>query len=68
MTEEVERLKSDLKHISSARARAGSREDEVRSRLTAVEGELREIRGELQFAQHNLIETREGLKYVECEL
>ena len=30
MTEEVERLKFDLNHISSARARAESREDEVR--------------------------------------
>ena len=50
MTEEVERLKSDLKHTTSARARAESREDEVRNSLTAVEGELRKIRGELQVA------------------
>ena len=47
MTEEVERLKSDLKHTTSARARAESREDEVQSILTAVEGELWEVRGEL---------------------
>ena len=45
MTEEIERLKSDLKHTSSARARAESREDEVRSSLTTAEGELREVRG-----------------------
>ena len=64
----MERLKSDLKHTSSARARAESREDEVRSSLTAVEGELREVRGELQVVQDNLIETREGLKSTECEL
>ena len=38
MTEEVERLKSDLKHTSSARARVESREDEVRISLTATEG------------------------------
>ena len=44
MTEEVERLKSDLKHTTSARAQAESREDEVRSSLTAVEGELRKVR------------------------
>ena len=44
VTEEVERLKSDLKHTTSARARAESREDEVRSSLTAIEGELREVR------------------------
>ena len=43
MTEEVERLKSDLKHTTSARAQAESREDEVRSSLTATEGELREV-------------------------
>ena len=50
MTEEVERLKSDLKHTMSARARAESRDDEVRNSLTAVEGELREVRGELRVA------------------
>ena len=44
MTEEVERLKSDLKHTISARARAESREDEVRNSLAAAESELREIR------------------------
>ena len=47
LTKEIERLKSDLKHTSSARARAENREDEVRSSLTTAEGELREARGEL---------------------
>ena len=47
MTEEVEQLKSDLKHTVSARARAESREDEVRSSLTTIEGELRKVRDEL---------------------
>ena len=37
MTEEIEQLKSDLKHTSSARARAESRENEVRSSLTKAE-------------------------------
>ena len=50
MTEEAERLKSDLKHTMSARARAESREDEVRKSLTAVKGELKEVWGELQVA------------------
>ena len=50
VTEEVERLKSDLKHTTSARARAESREDEVRSSLTAVEGELREAQSMLRVA------------------
>ena len=68
MIEEVERLKSDLKHTTSARARAESREDEVRSSLTATEGELREVRDTLQVAQNDLIETREGLKSAQCEL
>ena len=51
MNEEVERFKSDLKHTSSARARAEGREDEVWSSLTAAEGELREVQGELQVAK-----------------
>ena len=65
MTEEIERLKSDLKHTSSIRARAESREDEVRSSLTTAEGE---VRGELQVAQNDLVETREGLKSAQSEL
>ena len=68
MTEEVERLKSDLRHTSSARTRAESREDEVRSSLTAAVGELREVRGNLQVAQSNLVEAQEGLASVQCEL
>ena len=40
MTEEVERLKSDLKHTISSRARVESREDEVRSNFSLVEGKL----------------------------
>ena len=55
MIEEIERLKSDLKHTSSTRALAESREDEIRSSLTTAEGELREVRGELQVAQNDLV-------------
>ena len=68
MVEEIERLKSDLKHTSSARARAERREDEVRSSLTTAEDELREVRGELQVAQNDLVETREGLQSAQSEL
>ena len=68
MTEEVERLKSDLKHTTSARVRAESREDEVRSSLTAVEGQLQEVRGKLQVPQNDLIETRDGLYSAQYEL
>ena len=62
MTEELERLKSDLKHTISARARAESREDEVRNSLTAAESELRGIRGELRAAQDDLAEARDRLQ------
>ena len=50
MTEEAQKLKSDLKHTMSARARAEGREDEVRNILSAVEGELREVQDELRVA------------------
>ena len=68
MSEEVEILKSDLKHTSSARARAESREGEVWSSLTTAKGELREVRGELQALQSDLVEIREGLESSQCEL
>ena len=50
MTEETVKLKYDLKHTSSARARAEGREDEARNSLRAAEDELREVRDELQAA------------------
>ena len=68
MTEEVEKLKSDLKHTTSARTRAESRENEVRNSLTAVESELREVRGELRVAHDGLAETRDGLQSAQYEL
>ena len=68
MTEEVEKLKYDLKHTMSARSRAEGREDEVRNSLTAVEGEFLEVRGELRVAQNDLAETRDGLQSAQYEL
>ena len=47
MAEEAMKLKSDLKHTTSARARSESREDEARNSLRAAEGELWEVRDEL---------------------
>ena len=44
MTEEIVKLKFDLKHTSSARARAEGKEDEARNSLRATEDELREVR------------------------
>ena len=61
MTEEAERLKSDLKHTMSARARSEGREDEIRNSLKATEGELREVWDELRVAQNDLTEARDGL-------
>ena len=68
MTEEAERLKSDLKHTMSARAQAEDREDEVRNSLSTVEGELREVWDELRVAQNDLAETRDGLQSAQYEL
>ena len=47
MTEEAAKLKSDLKHTTSARAWAEGREDEARNSLRATEGELREVQDDL---------------------
>ena len=68
MTEEAERLKSNLKHTISACARAEGREDEVRSNLLAVKGELREARNVLRVAQNDLAEVRDELQTVRDEL
>ena len=43
-------LKSDLRHTSMARARAGGREEKAREGLRVTEGELREVRDGLQTA------------------
>ena len=47
MTEEAVKLKSDLKHTMSARARAEGKEDEARNSLRATEGEFWEVRDDL---------------------
>ena len=44
MTEEAVKLKSDLRHTLSTRARAEGGEDEARNSLRAAEVELREVR------------------------
>ena len=61
MTEEAVKLKSDLRHTLSARARAEGREEEARNSLRAAEVELREVRDGLQAAQDDLLEARNGL-------
>ena len=62
------KLKSDLKHTTSARARAEGRENETRNSLRAAEGELREVRDELRAAQNDLLEARDGLQSAQYEL
>ena len=52
MTEEVVKLKPDLRHTSTARARAEGKEEKAREGLRVSEGELREVRDGLQTA-HN---------------
>ena len=68
MSKEIERLKLDLKHTSSARARAESREVEVRGVLTKTEGELRGARSEFRTLLNELVEYQEGLRSSQDEL
>ena len=60
MTEEVVKLKFDLKHTTSARARTEGREDEARNSLREAEGELREVRDELRTVQNDFLDSRDG--------
>ena len=62
MTEEAVKLKSDLRHTSTARARAEGREEKARDGLRVAEGELREVRDGLQAAQDDLLVARDGLQ------
>ena len=62
MTEEMGKLRSDLKHTSTARARAENRETEVRSTLTIVERELWEARDELRLCRANWSNFKMGFR------
>ena len=68
ITEEVMKLKSDLRHTTMARARAEDREEKARDGLRVVEGELREVRDGLQAAQDDLLEARDELQAAQTEL
>ena len=68
MTEEIVKLKYDLKHTTSARARAEGRDDEARNSLRAIEGELQEARDDLRVVQNYLMEARDGLQSTQYEL
>ena len=67
MTEEAVKLKSDLRHTMTTRARAEGREEKARESLRMAEGELREVRDGLQAAQDDLLEARDGLQAAQSE-
>ena len=62
------KLRSDLKHTTSARARAEGREDETRSSLRATEVELRKVQDELRVVQNDLMEARDELQSAQSKL
>ena len=61
LAEDVVKYESDLKHTTTAKARAEDREKKARGELRVVEDKLRAIRDELQVA-------RDGLHVVKDEL
>ena len=56
------KLKSDLRHTMTARARAESREEKAQDILRVAEVELREVRDGLQAAQIELQVVRDELQ------
>ena len=62
------KLKSDLRHTLSARARAEGREDEAGNSLKVAEVELREVRDGLQAVQNDLLEARDGMQSAQSKL
>ena len=62
------KLKSDLKHTTSARTRVEGREEEARNSLRVAKVELQEARNELRAVQNDLLEARDGLQFVQSEL
>ena len=62
------KLQSDLKHTTSARARAKGREDEARNSLRMAEGKLQKVRNELRAVQIDLLDARDGLQSTQYEL
>ena len=50
MTEEAVKLKSDLRHTSTARERVKGKEEKAREDLRVAEGKLQEVRDGLQTA------------------
>ena len=55
------KLRSDLRHTTTAQARVEGREEKARDGLRVAEGELREVRDGLQAAQDDLLVARDGM-------
>ena len=68
MTEEVVKLKSDLRHTLTAQARAKGREEKARDGLRVAEVELWEVMDGLQAAHNELQVVREELQTSQNEL
>ena len=68
MMEKAAKLKSDLRHTSTARAQAEGKEKKAREGLRVTEDELREVRDGLQTAQNELRVVREELQATRDEL
>ena len=68
ITEEAVKLKSDLRHTLTTRARAEGREEKAREGLRVAEGELREVRDGLQTAQNEPRAAMEELQTARDDL
>ena len=68
MTEEVVKLKSDLRHTMTERAWAEGREEKARDGLRVAKGELRGVKDGLQAAQTELQVIRDELQSSQNEL
>ena len=68
MTEEVVKLRSDLRHITTVPAHAEGRKEKARYGLRVAVGELTEVRDGMQAAQDDLLVARDGLQAAQTEL
>ena len=62
LTKEVVKLKSDLRHTSTAKAHVEDKEKKAREGLWVAEGELRMVREELQAAKDELQDAKDELR------
>ena len=68
MTEEVMKLRSDLRHTTTARAQVEGREEKAQDDLRVAEGELQEVKDELQAAQDDLLVAKDRLEAAQTKL